>query len=81
MNNDLPYQIALTKVPNIGDVHAKALINTFGEAKAVFDAPKKQLESLEGIGSVRANSIKKFDDFAACDKEMTLLPATKKLFL
>ncbi|HRD58886.1 MAG TPA: DNA-processing protein DprA [Ferruginibacter sp.] len=77
MNNDLPYQIALTKVPNIGDVHAKALINTFGEAKAVFDAPKKQLESLEGIGSVRANSIKKFDDFAACDKEIVFVEKHK----
>ena len=64
MHNELLYQIALTLIPNIGDVHAKALINNFGNAKDIFTARKKDLETLEGIGSVRANSIKHFEDFA-----------------
>ena len=62
----LQYQIALTLVPNIGDIHAKALINHFGSAEAIFYAPKKELEVLEGIGTVRANSIKEFNDFSRC---------------
>ena len=59
MMQDLLYCIALTRVNNIGDVHAKALIQIFGSAEAVFKAGKRQLESIEGIGSVRADSIKK----------------------
>lgn len=57
MPEDLLYQIALTLVPNIGDVDAKALVNLYGNAQAVFKAKKKELENIEGIGTVRANSI------------------------
>jgi DNA processing protein len=57
MSEDLLYQIALTLVPNIGDVHAKALVNIYGDAQSIFKAKKKDLESIEGIGTVRANSI------------------------
>jgi len=58
LSPELKYQIALTLIPNIGDIHAKALINHFGNAEAVFSARKKNLEVLEGIGTIRANSIK-----------------------
>ena len=44
MHNDLLFQISLTLVPNIGDVHAKALINHFGNAEDIFKAKKKELE-------------------------------------
>ena len=44
MTNDLLYQVALTLVPNIGDVHAKTLVNIYGSAHAVFKAKKKELE-------------------------------------
>ena len=50
MNNELLYRIALTHIPNIGDVHGKALINTCGSAAAIFNAKKKNLENIEGIG-------------------------------
>jgi DNA processing protein len=51
MTNDLLYQIALTLVPNIGDVHAKALVSRYGDAQSVFKAKRKDLENLEGIGT------------------------------
>lgn len=70
MNSDLLYQIALTRLAQVGDVHAKNLVGIYGSAEAVFKAPKRQLEKIEGIGSVRAGSIKKFDDFAACEQEI-----------
>ena len=63
MRSELQYRIALTLVPNIGDIHAKALINHFETAKAVFSASGKELDSLEGIGSIRTYSIKGFKDF------------------
>ncbi|MFT3981886.1 MAG: DNA-processing protein DprA [Ferruginibacter sp.] len=73
MNNDLLYQVALSRVPHIGDVHAKALIHIFGDARSIFTAGKKQLESIEGIGSVRAAAIKKFAEFAACEEEIAFI--------
>ncbi|MEO7264215.1 MAG: DNA-processing protein DprA [Ferruginibacter sp.] len=77
MNNDLLYQVALTLVPNIGDVHAKALVNLYGDAASIFKAPKKHLESIEGMGTVRASSIKSFKDFTQCENEMAFIEKYK----
>src|SRR5690242_2723061 len=77
MNNDLLYQIALTLVPNIGDVHAKALISFYGDAQSVFKAKKKELEHIEGIGTVRAGSIKGFRDFSSSEEEIGFIDKYK----
>lgn len=71
--NDLLYQIALTAVPNIGAVQAKILVNHFGNAEAIFKASKKELENIEGIGSVRAKSIKEFEDFKDAEEEIDFI--------
>jgi DNA processing protein len=73
MNNDLLYQVALTLVPNIGDIHAKTLINIYGDAQSIFNAKKKDLESIEGIGAVRAKSIKQFEDFSSSEAEIKFI--------
>lgn len=77
MTNDLLYQIALTLVPNIGDVHAKALISRYGDAQSIFKAKRKDLEHLEGIGTVRAGNIKAFDSFQTCEAEITFIKQYK----
>jgi DNA processing protein len=77
MNKDLLFQIALTRVPNIGDIHAKSLIHIYGASEPVFKAPKKELENIEGIGTVRAKSIKAFHDFTACEKEISFMERYK----
>jgi DNA processing protein len=83
MQDDLLYQIALTLIPNIGDVHAKALVNHFGSAGAIFHASKKELDALEGIGSIRASSIKNFHDFSRAEEEIEFIKKykIKTLFL
>ena len=60
MNSQLLYQLALTEIPNIGWVQAKILAQHFGEAEKIFKAKHSLLEKIEGIGLVRANSIKIF---------------------
>lgn len=70
MYEDLLYQIALNEVPHIGDVVAKSLVNIYGTAEAIFKAPLSHLEKIEGIGTIRAKSIKAFNDFAACEDEI-----------
>ena len=77
MTNDLVYQIALTLLPNIGDVHAKALINIYGDAASVFKAKKHELECIEGIGTVRAGSIKAFADFTSSEEEIKFIEQYK----
>ncbi len=73
MTNDLLYQIALTLIPNIGDVHAKALVNIYGDAQSIFKAKKKELESIEGIGTIRAGSIKAFSNFQSSEEEIIFI--------
>ena len=77
MPSDLLYQIALTLVPNIGDVHAKALVNIYGNAEAIFKAKKKELDIIEGIGTVRARSIKDFTDFSSSEAEIKFIEKYK----
>lgn len=70
---ELLYQIALTQVPNIGDVSAKELLQHFENATAIFKTPLRRLEKIEGIGTVRARSIKNFHDFKRIEKEIRFL--------
>lgn len=77
MHNDLLYQIALTLVPNIGNVHAKALIDIYGNAQSVFKAKRKELEAIEGIGTVRAKSIKNFTEFESSEEEIKFIEKYK----
>ncbi|MEO6539959.1 MAG: helix-hairpin-helix domain-containing protein, partial [Ferruginibacter sp.] len=77
MHNDLLYQIALTLVPNIGDVHAKALVNMYGDARSIFKAKKKDLDHMEGIGTVRAKAIKDFTDLSIPEEEIKFIEKYK----
>lgn len=77
MNNDLLYQIALTLIPNIGDIHAKALVDIYGDAESIFKAKKKELEAIEGMGTVRAKSIKDFTDFSSSEEEIKFIEKYK----
>jgi len=75
--NDLLYQLALTEVPYVGCVHAKILVQHFGEAQKIFQAPQDTLERIEGIGELRAKSIKSFDDFANAEEEIRFIEKFK----
>ena len=77
MQKELLYQIALTLVPNIGDVRAKALINHFESAEAVFNASKKELQSIEGLGSKAVDSILHFKDFSRAEEEIEFIKKYK----
>jgi len=71
--NELPYQIALTLLPQIGDVQARILLQQLGSASAIFREKKALLEKIEGIGAVRAASIKNFRDFSPAEKEAAFI--------
>lgn len=77
MSNDLLYQIALTLVPNIGPVQARILTERFDKAGEIFNASKKELGSIDGIGEVRAKCIKMFGNFSAAEKEIEFVEKYK----
>ncbi len=77
MNGDLLYQLALTQVPQIGNVQAKILAQHFGNAADIFKARVSQLEKIDGIGSVRAMSIKTFKQFDEAAKEIAFIEKYK----
>ncbi len=70
MDRDMLYQIALTMVPQIGDVHAASLLQYFKSAEEVFSASRSVLDKIPGIGPVRSKSIKDFKDFNKAEKEL-----------
>lgn len=77
MHSELLYQLALTLVPHIGDVHAKTLVQHFGTATSIFQAKQGLLEKIEGIGEVRAKAIKKFDEFQVAETELKFIEKYK----
>ena len=77
MNSELLYQLALTEVPNVGYVRAKILATHFGNAANIFKSSLKELESIEGIGSVPARAIKSFTDFSKAEDEIKFIEKYK----
>ncbi|HVF96742.1 MAG TPA: DNA-processing protein DprA [Flavisolibacter sp.] len=77
MHPELFHQLALTLVPNIGDVQAKILVQHFGDASSIFKAKMSTLEKLDGIGQVRAYSIKHFSDFHLAETELKFIEKYK----
>jgi len=50
--SDLYYTLALLKVEGVGDIVAKKLIHHCGSAENVFNAKKKQLFAIDGVGEM-----------------------------
>ena len=82
MHSELLYQLSLTLIPNIGPVQAKILLQHC-EPEEIFHAKKTWLEKMEGIGPIRAESIKKFKDFAKAEAEIKFIErqGIKPIFL
>jgi DNA processing protein len=71
--DELFYQIALTRTEWIGDRLARLLLSTFGSAKAIFNAPAKQLAALDNFGAQRVKSLKKEIDTQRIEEEMKFI--------
>ena len=73
MNENLKYKIALTLIPDIGDILAKRLVAYCGGVQAVFEEKKSSLEKIPGIGSVYANTIINHSIFERAEEEMRFI--------
>jgi len=69
-SNEKLYQIALTLLPNVGDVLAKNLMAYCGSAENVFKTSKGRLEKIPGIGKERAEQISSADVTKEAEDEL-----------
>ena len=82
-DDELLYRVALTMIPELGPVCAKALTDHFGDAVSIFKAKKKELAAVESMGAVRARYLKEWNQFAAAEEELAFIAKhqVKTLFL
>jgi len=75
MNEQLLYHIAITSIPNIGDITAKKLIAYCGSSKQVFSEKRSVLEKIPGIGAVNAEKIikHKTEALAIAEEELVFI--------
>jgi DNA processing protein len=73
MPQELMYQIALTRIPLIGDVIIKKLLEHFGSAGNIFKAKKYELEKIETVGTIRAAALCNFHDFTPIAAEIDFI--------
>lgn len=73
----LLHHLSLTLIPHIGDVQIGVLLQHFPEPAAVFRASRKELESIQGIGSVRAAAIKNHHPCQRAEAELVFLQQNK----
>jgi DNA processing protein len=65
--------IALSLVPEVGNVTFRKLLALFGTPEAVFHASREHLAGIEGIGERRATNIKQFSDWREVEKQLSRL--------
>ncbi len=70
---DLLYKIAITKIPLVGAVTAKNLISYCGGVRAVFEARKKELLKVPGVGEQTAHHILTQDVLNQAEKEIDFI--------
>src|SRR3990170_644985 len=77
MENDLLYKVALTLLPDIGDVRAKNLIAYCGSVEAVFKEKESALRKIPGVGEVIAKQISESDVMERAEEELKFIQAEK----
>lgn len=74
------FQLALTRVPGLGDILVKTIISYLGSAEQAFNTPLNKLTKVPGIGLNTARAIKKFDISNAEDELKRLLAKDVQLY-
>lgn len=77
MDENLKYKIAISLIPNIGDMRAKRLISYCGSAEAVFSEKKAALEKIPGIGEANAKAVLTQKVFKKVDEEIKFIQKNK----
>jgi DNA processing protein len=71
MNEELLYWLALTRVPGVGNMNGRALVNFAGSAKKVFELPAGKLQRVSGVGEKTVRALKSGKDLEWAEAELT----------
>jgi DNA processing protein len=71
MDEDSLYKLALSYIPGVGNVTARALLSYCGSAKKVFSTPKGKLLKIPGIGEKTASSVQNSNILKLAEQEAT----------
>lgn len=72
METSLPYQIALTLIPQLGPVKAKKLLFQ-SEPEEVFKLSAEELQENHGLSCQLAMNIQQFDNWKCVEEELTFI--------
>lgn len=72
-DQELYYLMALTNTAFIGGKTARALLQYFGSAEAVFKVPVRQLAAIDGLGAKRVQALKAAIDSDLIHKELEFI--------
>lgn len=70
MDQELLSWLALTRVPGVGNINGRALVEYAGSASAVFSMPAGKLQRVEGIGQKTVQQLKTAADFTWAEQEL-----------
>lgn len=73
MQSDCWYNIALTFIPTIGPITRRALLEEFRLSKNIFNASKKDLLQVKGIGEKIVNEILQWNNPSQVDAEYAFI--------
>ncbi|MCQ2331925.1 MAG: DNA-processing protein DprA [Paludibacteraceae bacterium] len=73
MDTELYYELALTQIETVGLVKAHLLMETFGTAKAIFDASPSDLSMLGASGNALADRDIRSEAFASAEREIDFI--------
>ncbi len=69
--------LSLTLIPNIGDSHIQLLLQHYPSPLDIFSSNRKMLESISGIGQVRAQEILQFNQHHLVEQELHFIRKNK----
>ena len=70
---ELLYKVAITLIPNVGPVTTRNLVSYCGGVKPVFEARKRELLKVPGVGSLIADNIVNQDVLGRAEEELNFL--------
>ncbi len=73
MEKEWIYRLALTFVKLVGPKTGRALLEQYGDAEAVFNAPVKQLKLIDGMGEMKAKAFKDLEVLKRAEDELTYM--------
>ncbi|MCB9294535.1 MAG: DNA-protecting protein DprA [Lewinellaceae bacterium] len=71
--DELLYKVAITLIPNVGPVTARNLISYCGGVRAVFEARKRELLKVPGVGSHIADNIVNQNVLGRAEEELRFI--------